>query len=38
VHLASVTKDILLAALRTAWQNKSVAVRKPAKRARRKAV
>jgi len=38
VHLASVTADILLAALRTAHQNKSVAIRKPAKRPRRKAV
>jgi hypothetical protein len=30
VHLASVTSDILQAALRTAWQNKAAAIRKPA--------
>jgi len=38
VHLASVTADILLAALRTAHLNKSLAIRMPAKRPRRKAV
>jgi hypothetical protein len=32
VHLASVTADILEAALRTAWQNKAAAIRKPVKR------
>ena len=36
VHLASVTRDILLAALRTAWQNKAAAIRAPKPRKPRK--
>jgi hypothetical protein len=31
VHLASVTEDILAAALRTAWQNKAAAAKAPRK-------